>query len=329
MSLRPRRSIDAYLEGIRTGDRAALGQAITLVESSLPEDQTQAEELLQRCLPYAGRAFRVGLSGPPGAGKSTFIERFGLHVLQGGAKLAVLAVDPSSQRSSGSILGDKTRMEELAANANAFIRPSPAGATLGGVNRRTRETILLCEAAGYNLILVETVGVGQSETLVQQMTDCFLLMALPGTGDELQGIKRGVMELANAIILNKADGGNLPAIRVAKAQLESALHLFPKHESGVTPAVLTCSALEGKGVAEVWAWLQAYGTETEANGYHERLRQAQQQTWFAQSLREQLEERLATQNGYREAYEYALSQIANGEKLPQVAAQNLLRKLLG
>lgn len=255
-----RRSFTAseYVEGIVKGDTSILSQAVTLVESNLYEHQTLAQEVIEKCLPHACDSVRVGITGVPGAGKSTSIDTFGLHVLKRGGKLAVLAIDPSSERSKGSILGDKTRMEKLSIHPNAFIRPSPSAGSLGGVARKTRETIVLCEAAGYNNIFVETVGVGQSETAVHSMVDFFLLIQLAGTGDELQGIKRGIMEMADGIVINKADGSNIEKAKLAQAQFRNALHLFPPTPSGWTPQVLTYSGYYELGIAEVWDMIDKY-----------------------------------------------------------------------
>ncbi|HSH50986.1 MAG TPA: methylmalonyl Co-A mutase-associated GTPase MeaB, partial [Bacteroidales bacterium] len=242
------RSVQEYVDGIINGNRTILGQAITLIESSLPDHHQIAQEIIEKCLPYAGNSIRIGITGVPGVGKSTFIESMGKYITSKGNKLAVLAIDPSSERSKGSILGDKTRMEELATDTNAFIRPSPSAGSLGGVARKTRETIVLCEAAGFNTIFIETVGVGQSETAVHSMVDFFLLLMLAGAGDELQGIKRGIMEMADAIVINKADGGNIQKAELAKNQYQNALHLYPPAPSGWIPKVLTCSSLVKTGI---------------------------------------------------------------------------------
>ena len=245
--------LDEYVQGIVSGDRVMLSRSITLAESSLPSDQELARQVIDQILPYTGNSVRVGITGAPGVGKSTFIETFGTMVIDThGRKLAVLAVDPTSQRSGGSILGDKTRMESLSLHPQAYIRPSPAGKSLGGVTRSTREAILLCEAAGFNLIFVETVGVGQSETAVHTMVDFFLLLLLAGAGDELQGIKRGIMEMADAIAITKADGDNRNRAKLAQAEYRAALHLFPPSSSGWRPAVQICSALEKTGIKELW-----------------------------------------------------------------------------
>ena len=286
---RPERTASDYVEGILKGDITLLSQAVTLVESTKPAHQTIAQEVIERCLPYSGSSIRVGISGVPGAGKSTSIDAFGLHVLQRtGGKLAVLAIDPSSERSKGSILGDKTRMEKLAVHPDAFIRPSPAAGSLGGVARKTRETIILCEAAGFDKIFVETVGVGQSETAVHSMVDFFLLIQLAGTGDELQGIKRGIMEMADGIVINKADGDNINRANLAKAQFQNALHLFPPTESGWMPEVLTYSGYYEIGIAEVWDMIDRYFDFVKKNGYFEHRRMEQEKYWMYESINEHL-----------------------------------------
>ena len=286
---RPERTASDYVEGILKGDITLLSQAVTLVESTKPTHQTIAQEVIERCLPYSGSSIRVGISGVPGAGKSTSIDAFGLHVLQRtGGKLAVLAIDPSSERSKGSILGDKTRMEKLAVHPDAFIRPSPAAGSLGGVARKTRETIILCEAAGFDKIFVETVGVGQSETAVHSMVDFFLLIQLAGTGDGLQGIKRGIMEMADGIIINKADGDNLERAKLAAAQFRNALHLFPAPESGWTPQVLTYSGFYGLGIKEIWDMVYEYIGFVKQNGYFQYRRNEQSKYWMYETINEHL-----------------------------------------
>lgn len=288
---KPRRqllSVGDYVEGILKGNTTLLSQAVTLVESTLPEHQTIAQEVIEKCLPYAGRSVRIGISGVPGAGKSTSIDAFGLHVLERGGKLAVLAIDPSSERSKGSILGDKTRMEKLSVHPDSFIRPSPSAGSLGGVARKTRETIILCEAAGFDKIFVETVGVGQSETAVHSMVDFFLLIQLAGTGDELQGIKRGIMEMADGIVINKADGNNIEKANLAAAHFRNALHLFPAPESGWTPRVLTYSGFYGLGIKEIWDMVYEYIDFVKANGYFQYRRNEQAKYWMYESINEQL-----------------------------------------
>ena len=253
-----------------------------------PQHQSLAQEVIEKCLPYSGNSRRIGITGVPGAGKSTSIDSFGLHVLKQGGKLAVLAIDPSSERTKGSILGDKTRMERLAVHPSAFIRPSPSAGSLGGVARKTRETIVLCEAAGYNNIFVETVGVGQSETAVHSMVDFFLLIQLAGTGDELQGIKRGIMEMADGIVINKADGDNVDRARLAQAQFRSALHLFPPTQSGWIPEVLCYSGYYDLGIGEVWDMIDRYFEFSKSNGYFDTKRQQQARYWMYETIDEQL-----------------------------------------
>lgn len=281
-------SVDDYVKGILKGDISILGQAVTLVESTRPEDHDKAQEVIEKCLPHATNSIRIGITGVPGAGKSTFIDALGMHLVENGHKLAVLAIDPSSERTKGSILGDKTRMEGLSVAENAFIRPSPSAGSLGGVARKTRETIVLCEAAGFDTIFVETVGVGQSETAVHSMVDFFLLIQLAGTGDELQGIKRGIMEMADGIAINKADGNNIEKANVAKVQFQNALHLFPMPESQFSPKVLTCSAYEKTGIAEVWQMVEEYIAFTKNNEYFDYKRQRQSKYWMYESINEQL-----------------------------------------
>lgn len=276
------------VEGILKGDVTMLSRAVTLVESLVPAHQVLAQEVIEKCLPHSGRSRRIGITGVPGAGKSTSIDVFGLHVLKRGGKLAVLAIDPSSERTKGSILGDKTRMEKLSVHPDAFIRPSPSAGSLGGVARKTRETIVLCEAAGYDNIFVETVGVGQSETAVHSMVDFFLLIQLAGTGDELQGIKRGIMEMADGIVINKADGDNIPRAQLAQAQFRNALHLFPTPASGWTPEVLTYSGYYELGIAEVWDMIDRYFGFVMENGYFERRRAEQARWWMYETINEQL-----------------------------------------
>lgn len=268
-------SVEEYVSGILSGNRTILSRAITLTESRLPKHYDKIQAVIEKCLPYSGRSVRIGITGVPGAGKSTFIESFGLYLAGNGHKIAVLAIDPSSQRTKGSILGDKTRMEKLSSHPNAFIRPSPAAGTLGGVARKTRETIILCEAAGYDTILVETVGVGQSETSVQSMVDFFLLLMLAGAGDELQGIKRGIIEMADLIAITKADGTNRIAAEGARISFENALHMYPSPSSGWKPQVMVCSALENTGIAELWDKISEYAAFTKGNGYWDNHRKQQ------------------------------------------------------
>lgn len=285
-------SVEEYVSGIRKGNRSLLSKAITLVESSLPKHQSLAQEIISACLPHAGNSIRVGITGVPGVGKSTFIEALGKHLTSSGHKVAVLAIDPSSSRSKGSILGDKTRMEELANDPDAFIRPSASAGSLGGVARKTRESIILCEAAGFDRIFVETVGVGQSETAVHSMVDFFLLLMLAGAGDELQGIKRGIMEMADAIIINKADGSNKKKAEMARNEYRNALHLFPATESGWTVPVETCSAIENLGISNVWNIIEQYRELTGVrNNYFYLKRQEQMVQTMYDSIDSQLRER--------------------------------------
>lgn len=283
---------DYYVEGILKGDTTILSQAITLVESSLNSHHEVGQKIIEHCLPHSGNAVRIGITGVPGAGKSTFIEALGVTITDLGRKLAVLAIDPSSQRSKGSILGDKTRMEQLSNAPNAFIRPSPSAGSLGGVARKTRETIILCEAAGYDTIFVETVGVGQSEIMVHSMVDFFLLLMLAGAGDELQGIKRGIMEMADMIAITKADGENVGKAQMARAQYQNALHLFPPPQSKWTPRVSTCSALEREGIKEIWDEIQDYVAVTQRSGYFENHRLSQAKYWMHETINENLRDDL-------------------------------------
>ena len=326
---RPERTASDYVEGILKGDITLLSQAVTLVESTKPTHQTIAQEVIERCLPYSGSSIRVGISGVPGAGKSTSIDAFGLHVLQRtGGKLAVLAIDPSSERSKGSILGDKTRMEKLAVHPDAFIRPSPAAGSLGGVARKTRETIILCEAAGFDKIFVETVGVGQSETAVHSMVDFFLLIQLAGTGDELQGIKRGIMEMADGIIINKADGDNLERAKLAAAQFRNALHLFPAPESGWTPQVLTYSGFYGLGIKEIWDMVYEYIGFVKQNGYFQYRRNEQSKYWMYETINEHLRHSFYQNPVIEPLLAEKEAQVLQGNLTSFAAAKVLLDKYL-
>lgn len=281
-------SVQQYVDGILNGDITILSQAVTLVESSKPEHQDIAQDIIVKCLPFAGNSVRIGITGVPGVGKSTFIEAMGKHITAQGQKLAVLAIDPSSERTKGSILGDKTRMEDLSTDPLAYIRPSPSAGSLGGVARKTRETIVLCEAAGFSHIFIETVGVGQSETAVHSMVDFFLLLMLAGAGDELQGIKRGIMEMADAITINKADGNNIEKAGLARVQYMNALHLFPAPDSGWKPKVLTCSAYMKTGISEIWDTIDEYLAHTKNNGYFQHKRNEQSKFWMYETINEQL-----------------------------------------
>jgi LAO/AO transport system kinase len=309
---------------IRSGDRRALARAITLVESKLPSDASDAEVLLTGLLPQTGKACRLGISGAPGAGKSSFIEVFGKHLTGMGHKVAVLAVDPSSQRSGGSILGDKTRMASLSRDPAAFIRPSPAGATLGGVARRTREAMLLTEAAGFDVVIIETVGVGQSETAVAEMVDIFVLLASPGGGDDLQGIKRGAMELADLVLVTKADGDLAAAARRAVSDYRMALHLMrPKYPS-ITADVMAVSAHEGFAIAEAWTTLKALHDKLLQNGHLQQLRQEQARGWFWSEVQSVLTERILRDPRSATAAKRIEADVLASRLLPHAAARNLV-----
>lgn len=277
-----------YVDGILSGNISVLSQAVTLIESSLPAHQETAQKVIERCLPYSGNSIRIGITGVPGAGKSTFIESLGMMLVHAGHKLAVLAIDPSSERSKGSILGDKTRMEQLSVARNAFIRPSPSAGSLGGVARKTRESIILCEAAGFDVIFVETVGVGQSETAVHSMVDFFLLLQIAGAGDELQGIKRGIMEMADGIAINKCDGQNVEKAKLAKAQFQSALHLFPQSSSGWVPEVHTCSSIENTGIDFIWNMIERYLVHVKQTDFFNSHRNEQAKYWMYETINEKL-----------------------------------------
>lgn len=318
-----------YFSGIRAGNIAILSQAVTLVESSLPEHQQIAQEVIEKCLPFTGNSIRLGITGVPGAGKSTFIEALGMHLMRNNHKLAVLAIDPSSERSKGSILGDKTRMEELSVAPNAFIRPSPSAGSLGGVARKTRESILLCEAAGFNTIFVETVGVGQSETAVHSMVDFFLLLQLAGTGDELQGIKRGIMEMADGIAVNKCDGNNKEKAGLARVQFQNALHLFPAPESGWTPSVVTCSAIENSGIEEVWEMIQNFASFTKSNDYFDSKRNSQSKYWMYESINDYLKTNFYQNEKIKKLLIQAEKDVLNNKISSFIAAKNLLDSYFG
>ena len=309
---------------ILKGNITALSRAITLVESTNASHLDKANEVIQHCLPHANKSLRIGITGVPGVGKSTFIEAFGKHLTNLGKKVAVLAVDPSSTISSGSILGDKTRMEELVKDENAYIRPSASGDTLGGVARKTRETIILCEAAGFDTIIIETVGVGQSETAVHSMVDFFLLLKISGAGDELQGIKRGIMEMADAIVINKADGDNIKKAQFAKAEFNRALHLFPAKQSGWQPTVSTCSSYTKEGIEAVWNTISNYLKLTKENGFFEEKRKDQNQYWMLETINEQLKSHFYTHPEIISLLEQKKKEIHNNEISPFVAALKLL-----
>ena len=318
-------TVPDYVEGIVKGDVTVLSQAVTLVESLKPDHQAIAQEVIEKCLPYSGNSVRIGISGVPGAGKSTSIDAFGLHVLEAyGGKLAVLAIDPSSERSKGSILGDKTRMEKLSVHPKSFIRPSPSAGSLGGVARKTRETIILCEAAGFDKIFVETVGVGQSETAVHSMVDFFLLIQLAGTGDELQGIKRGIMEMADGIVINKADGSNIEKAKLAAAHFRNALHLFPTPDSGWTPKVLTYSGFYGLGIKEIWDMIDEYFVFVKENGYFDYRRNEQAKYWMYETINEQLRDSFYNNPTIETMLAAKEQAVLNGQQTSFVAAKHLL-----
>lgn len=323
---RPKLSTDDYVRGIAAGDTGVLSQAITLIESSNPSHYRDAQQIIERVLPLSGRSLRIGITGVPGAGKSTFIEAVGGHVVKEGHKLAVLAIDPSSSRTGGSILGDKTRMETISSNPKVFIRPSPSAGSLGGVARKTRESVVLCEAAGYDVIFIETVGVGQSETAVKSMVDLFMLLQIAGAGDELQGIKRGIMEMADLIVVNKADGDNVLRAELAKTQITSALHLFPPSPSGVEPQVLTCSAVAGNGVEEVWHTVVDTLERTRANGFFESNRHSQGEYWLHETIDRELRSRFYDNPEIAARLVEQLAEVRNGVVTPFTAAQKLLEE---
>lgn len=314
-----------FIDGILSGDRTLLSRAITLVESSKQEHQDQAQEIIEACLPRSGKSVRIGVTGVPGVGKSTFIEAYGNLIIEKGHKLAVLAIDPSSSRTKGSILGDKTRMETLASDPRAYIRPSPSSGSLGGVARKTRESIILFEAAGYDYILIETVGVGQSETAVHSMVDFFLLLMLAGAGDELQGIKRGIMEMADSIIINKADGDNVKNSTRAQAEYKSALHLFPPTDSGWIPEVITASALQGDGVENAWEIIDRYVRHTTTGGYFKEKRAQQALFWLKESIEQDLTNDFYAHPEIKTLLPTLKDQILEGSLHTYSAAKELLK----
>ncbi|WP_396170664.1 methylmalonyl Co-A mutase-associated GTPase MeaB [Flavobacterium sp.] len=317
-------SAQELIDRILTHNKTALSRAITLVESTNPDHLDKANAIIQACLPYANKSFRIGITGVPGVGKSTFIEAFGKYLTSLGKKVAVLAVDPSSTISHGSILGDKTRMEELVKDENAYIRPSASGETLGGVARKTRETIILCEAAGFDTIIIETVGVGQSETAVHSMVDFFLLLKISGAGDELQGIKRGIMEMADAIVINKADGDNINKAKLAKAEFNRALHLFPAKKSGWIPTASTCSSYTKEGIADVWENISEYKILVQDNHYFEQKRHEQNQFWMLETINNQLQSNFYNHPKIIKLLEENKKAVQKDEISPFAAAMNLL-----
>jgi len=319
-----KQGIPKLIQGVLAANKTALSRAITIIESTAPKDQQDAIQLIQGCITHANKSIRIGITGVPGVGKSTFIEQFGTLLTQNGHKVAVLAVDPSSSLSNGSILGDKTRMEELVKNKLAFIRPSASGDSLGGVARKTREVIILCEAAGYTHIIIETVGVGQSETVVHSMTDFFLLLKLAGAGDELQGIKRGIMEMADAIIINKADGENLKAAKLAKTEFNRALHLYPPKDNGWIAKTITCSALKNEGIQEALTLIDGYITQMKETGYFVAKREQQQHFWMLQTIENRLKSDFYDNPKIKIALQEQLKELAKSNTSPFQAAAYLL-----
>ena len=320
-------NINEIVDGIVSSKIAYVSKAITLVESTRAEHQEQAQQIINTIIKFSGNAFRLGITGVPGVGKSTFIESFGLEVINRGHKLAVLAIDPSSQLSKGSILGDKTRMEQLSIHPQAFIRPSPSSGSLGGVARKTKESIIICEAAGYDYIFIETVGVGQSETAVHQLTDFFLLLMLAGAGDELQGIKRGIMEMADGMVITKADGSNADKAKMARGEYARALHLFPPTESNWIPEVLTCSSIENKGIAEVYDMIEKYKRHTIANHFFETKRGNQTKQWLHQTINDTLIERFYDNPIIIEEILKIEKQLEQNLINPYQAAMDLFKKI--
>lgn len=315
-----------FVNGILAGKTDVLARAITLLESSKKEHRVLAQEVLEKCLPHTGKALRIGITGVPGAGKSTFIEAFGKMLTKQGYRIAVLAIDPSSQKSKGSILGDKTRMEELAGDPDAFIRPSPSGDSLGGVARKTRESALLCEAAGFDIVLIETVGVGQSETAVHSMVDFFLLLQIAGAGDELQGIKRGIMEMAELIVINKCDGNNKQKAALAKVQIDNALHLFPPPDSGWYPTSMTCSSIDKTGISDIWEKIQNYFEFIRKNGYLQVRRNQQAIYWMYESINEHLKDDFFNDEEVKKSLPFLKEKVLSNKLSSFIAANKLFEK---
>ncbi|WP_057937374.1 methylmalonyl Co-A mutase-associated GTPase MeaB [Algoriphagus resistens] len=322
--MKKRLTLQEYKSGVIAGDRKRLSQAITLVESTLESDVSLASDLVQELLPFTGKSVRIGITGVPGVGKSTFIEVFGKMLVEKGQTLAVLAVDPSSPKSRGSILGDKTRMEKLAGDNRAFIRPSPAGTTLGGVSLRTREAMLLCEAAGFDVILVETVGVGQSETAVKNMVDFFLLLMLAGAGDELQGIKKGIMEMADALVIHKADGENKILAKKAKSIYANALHLFPLGQNNWSTPVLTASSVTNEGLSEVWEIIRKFKLQMQQSGYWAENRARQRLNWLDENLQFLLGKFFFQHKEVQRKMDQSRIRVENGELSPLTLARDLI-----
>jgi len=321
-----RLTAQAYIEGVLKGDRVLLSRAITVIESNLESDKLLAKDIIQAILPKSGNSIRIGITGVPGVGKSTFIESFGKHLITQGKRVAILSIDPSSQRSKGSILGDKTRMEELANMEEAYIRPSASGDTLGGVANKTGETMLLCEANGYDVVLIETVGVGQSETAVHGMTDFFLLLMLSGAGDELQGIKKGIMEMADMVVINKADGDNIRMSEMARLQYQNALHIFPQSESGWSPVVSTASAIKNIGISNVWDEIVKFKLQVDENGYFLKNRKHQQINWMYNNINEELKRLFYGSKNIASHLKTLEKQIISNKISPVKAAQQIIEE---
>lgn len=318
-------SINDYVNGVKEGNIAILGKAITLIESTLPAHHELAEQIIEQCLPFTGNSVRIGITGVPGVGKSSFIEKFGVYLAgEHKKKIAVLAIDPTSSISKGSILGDKTRMEKLSVHPNAFIRPSPSSQSLGGVARKTRETIYLCEAAGFDTIIVETVGVGQSETAVHSMVDFFLLLMLSGAGDELQGIKRGIMEMADALVITKADGQNIERAKLAAMEYSRAMHLLPPHAAGWIAQTSTCSSLTGEGMNRVWEIIESYRLQTGTNGWFAEKRRNQSVYWMDETISEQIKALFFSNAEIKNAHAKLTEDLKNGKITSYKAAQELM-----
>ncbi|PZX49389.1 methylmalonyl Co-A mutase-associated GTPase MeaB [Algoriphagus chordae] len=322
--MRKRFTLKEYREGVLSGDRTKLSQAITLAESALESDFALASDLVQEVLPFTGKSIRIGITGVPGVGKSTFIEAFGQMLVEQGKSVAVLAVDPSSQKSKGSILGDKTRMEKLAGNPRAFIRPSPTGTTLGGVTSKTREAMLLCEAAGFDVILIETVGVGQSETAVKSMVDFFLLLMLAGAGDELQGIKKGIMEMADGLVIHKAEGENIASAKKAKTAYKNALHLFPLGENNWSSPVMTASSLTKEGLTEIWEMILKYSGQMHESGFWSSNRASQRLAWLEENLQFLLGKLFLEHKQVQEMLSQNRTKVETGELSPLSLARDLI-----
>lgn len=319
-----RLSTQAYIDGVLDGDRVVLSRAITVIESNLKSDKVLAKKIIQGILPHSGNSLRIGITGVPGVGKSTFIEAFGKYLIELGNRVAILSIDPSSQRSKGSILGDKTRMEDLSGMDEAYIRPSASGETLGGVANKTAESMLLCEAAGYNIVLIETVGVGQSETAVHGMTDFFLLLMLAGAGDELQGIKKGIMEMADMVVINKADGDNIRNSERARIQYQNALHLFPLAESGWAPVVTKASSIENTGIKNVWEEILKFQKLVTENGYFEKNRNHQKIRWLYDNINDELKQLFYSSEVVKKKLSALKEEVVSSKISPVEASEEII-----